>query len=215
MRGGYAVAITIVGVSLFDYCMQIKGMRLSLAESLAPFPVWIVFYVIGVLKAQRIQPPVRTSKPLCWAIGGIVLCCCQIAWFYHLSGTFAYGVKLSTQVYSYFVVCWLFSDQARKVYNRISNMRFSAAVSVFGRWSFFVYLTHTLWTWGVLSPYFNLLNSALRTLCQRSFGLAPSSQLQLLLNWGMGWIMCIVISFLFAACFDKLCPVKLKRYIGF
>lgn len=184
------MAITIFGISLFDYCMRVKGMHLTLVESAAPFPVWMVFYVMGVLKAQRIEYPIRTSNPLCWAIAGIALCCCHIVWFYHFNGNLVHGIKLSAHIYSFFVISWLFSDKARRIYNRISNLRISVVVAKIGRWSFFIYLTHCLWLWAL-------------------------SELQIVLNWSIGWMLCIFMSFLFAGCFNRLCPIKFKRYVGF
>ena len=67
------MVITIIGIAIFDYVIRIKGMKLSMVQSGSPFPVWMVFYVMGVLKAQNIKFPFQTKKPWIGAGIGIIL----------------------------------------------------------------------------------------------------------------------------------------------
>lgn len=119
--GNYAVIITIIGISLFDYVMRIENAKLSLVESAGIFPVWMIFYVMGVLKVQGIKLPFQTKRPLRYAILAIILCCVHIYLLYRIGGTVTPGIKLSAHIYSYFMIMWLFTDKARMCYNKIQN----------------------------------------------------------------------------------------------
>lgn len=187
--GKYAVVITMIGISLFDYYTKIEGLELSLVQSCAPFPVWILFYVMGVLKAQGYKLPFQTINPLIGVILGIVLCCIHIVWLYHNYHVLAHGLKLSSHIYSYFVVMWLFSDAAREMYNRISLLWMSKWVIEAGRLSFYIYLNHCLIIFVLSVVHIPNL-------------------------WSLRWLLTIVLSYMLAKLSDRYCPVELKKYIG-
>ena len=136
--------ITIIGIAIFDYVMRIKGMKLSMVQSGSPFPVWMVFYVMGVLKAQNLNFPFQTIRPWVGAAIGIILCLIHITWLYIQYGSIAPGIKLSSHIYTYFVIMWLFSDNARSLYNKIRYSKMAGWIVATGRLSFFLYLTHCL-----------------------------------------------------------------------
>lgn len=188
--GGYSVVITLIGIALFDYILRIANIKLSLVESGAPFPVWMMFYVMGVLKAQRIDLPFHNKHPLCYAMLGILLSCAHIYILYRFTGSVAHGIKLSAHIYSYFIIMWLFTDKARMHYNKFQNKVWGRLIAYIGRVSFFIYLTHCL----VIFTFFYLH--------------IPNS-------WSLRWFLCIVISTLMAYVCDKNCPVKMRRYVGF
>ena len=188
--GGYSVIITIVGISVFDFTQRILGMKLTLVESASPFPVWMVFYVMGVLKAQSIEFPFQIKRPWIGAAIGIALCVIQVAWLYMQYGSIAPGIKLSSHIYTYFVIMWLFSDNARTLYNKIQNNQMANWIVETGRLSFFIYLTHC-------------------------FIIFTFSIIHIPNLWVIRWPLCILLSYIFARQCDKLCPMGIKKYIGF
>lgn len=188
--GGYSVIITIIGVSLFDYTQRILGMKLTLVEAASPFPVWMVFYVMGVLKAQNIKFPFQTIRPWVGAAIGIILCLIHITWLYIQYGSITPGIKLSSHIYTYFVIMWLFSDNARSLYNKIRYSKMAGWIVETGRLSFFIYLTHCLIIF--------------------TFSIIHIPNL-----WSVRWPLCIVLSYIFARLCDKRCPMEIKKYIGF
>lgn len=190
-RGGnYAVIITIIGISLFDYVMRIENVKLSLVESAGIFPVWMIFYVMGVLKAQGFEIPLQNKHPLRYSILAIFLCCVHIYLLYRIGGTVTPGIKLSAHIYSYFIIMWLFTDKARKCYNKIQNKALGRLFVYIGRVSFFMYLTHCL----VLFTF---------------------SHLHIPDFWSLRWLLGIVLSTLMAYVCDKKCPARMRRYVGF
>lgn len=188
--GNYAVIITIIGISLFDYVMRIENAKLSLVESAGIFPVWMIFYVMGVLQVQGIKLPLQNKYPLHYAMLAILLCCVHIYLLHRMNGNVVHGIKLSAHIYSYFIIMWLFTDKARTYYNKIQNKALGRLVVYIGRVSFFMYLTHCL----VIFTFFHLH--------------IPDF-------WSLRWLLCIVLSTLMAYVCDKKCPARMRRYVGF
>lgn len=188
--GKYAVAITLVGICTFDYILRIKGVTVSLVGSAGLFPVWLVFYVMGVLKAQNIPLPFYCKKPIFWAMLAILLCCLQIFLMHEITGNVVHGIKLSAHIYSFFVVMWIFSNTAKTYYTRIQNLKLVQHLIVLGKLSFFIYLTHYLFIYA-----FNYIHF-------------PNF-------WSLRWVALICLSYGMAFLFDKVCPLKLRKYFGF
>lgn len=170
--------------------MRIKGMKLSMVQSGSPFPVWMAFYVMGVQKAQNIEFPFKTKRPWIGAAIGIALCVVQIAWLYIQYGSIAHGIKLSSHIYTYYVIMWLFSGNARDLYTKILNNQWANWIVETGKLSFFIYLTHCLIIF--------------------TFSIIHIPNL-----WSIRWPLCILLSYVFARQCDKLCPMGIKKYIGF
>ncbi|MGN0028594.1 MAG: acyltransferase family protein [Marinilabiliaceae bacterium] len=190
LRGGYAALITILGISIFDYVQRFLNCGFSLVESGAPFPVWMIFYVMGVLKAQGLKLPFESKKPLLLAFFSIGLCCLHMLLLYVLTGNVVPGIKLSAHIYSYFAIMWLFSDSARERFLKVQNNVVCRLLAHIGKVSFFIYLTHVL----VLFVIGHI-------------GLPPVW----LLLWGLG----AVLSCLLAFCGERLCKGSLGRLLGF
>lgn len=165
-------------------------MKLSMVQSGSPFPVWMVFYVMGVLHAQGIKMPIQIKRPLIGAAIGIVLSVLHIAWLYMQYGNIAHGIKLSSHIYTYFVIMWLFSDNARSLYDKVKLSKFAVWVVETGRLSFFIYLTHCL-----IIFTFSIVHIPNR--------------------WSLRWSLCILLSYVFAKVCDKGCPKDIKKHIGF
>lgn len=165
-------------------------MDLSLVESAGIFPVWMIFYVMGVLKVQEIKLPLQNQHPLIYAILAIILCCAHIYLLCRIGGTVTHGIKLSAHIYSYFIIMWLFTGKSRMYYNKIQNKALGRLMVYIGRVSFFMYLTHCL----ILLAFSNLH--------------VPRF-------WYVRWLLCIVLSTLLAYVCDKMCPARMKRYVGF
>lgn len=168
----------------------VRGVELSLLQSYGPFYVWMVFYVMGVLKAQGIKLPFATAHPLRLAMAAIALSCLQNYIFYLWNGSIVHGYKLSAHIYSYFIIMWLLSDNARFVYNRVKDSRLTKMIVNIGRISFFIYLTHLLIIMLV-------------------------SKLADTMPWVIRWAVCMALSTLFAICCQKTCPDRLRKFVGF
>ena len=167
-----------------------RGIKLSLVESAGLFPVWMLFYVMGVLKAQNLNFPIRIRHYALCVFVSIGLCLGQIYWFRTDFGLVVPGIKLTSHLYTYVIIAWMFSGSARNIYNKLCGLKIIQLMNEVGRLSFFIYLYHTLILW--VFSHFPI----------------PSF-------WYLRWILCAVVSFLLAKGCHQVCPQKFKRYIGF
>lgn len=175
---------------MFDYILHIKGVKLSLVESAGLFPVWMLFYVMGVLKAQKMKFPIRIRHKALWMGISVGLCVGQICFFQKYFDRMIPGIKLSSHIYTYVVIVWMFSDSARSIYSKLGELKIIQIVNEIGRLSFFIYLCHTLILW--VFSHFSI----------------PSF-------WYLRWILCAMISYLLAKGCHYVCPRMIKKYIGF
>ena len=191
IRGGQiSVVITIIGISCFDYVLRMKGVELSLVESAGLFPVWMLFFVMGVLKAQNINFPIRIRHYALGVMVSIGLCLGQIYWFQNLYGNVVPGIKLSSHVYTYIIIAWMFSGSARNMYNKLCGTKIIQLMNEIGRLSVFIWLCHTLMLW-------------------------VFSHLPIPSFWYLRWILCAIVSYLLAKGSKHICPREIRRYIGF
>ena len=167
-----------------------KGVELSLVESAGLFPVWMLFFVMGVLNAQNINFPIRIWHYALCVMVSIGLCLGQIYWFQTLYDNVVPGIKLSSHVYTYIIIAWMFSDSARNMYNKLCGTKIIQLMNEIGRLSFFIYLCHTLILW--VFSHFPI----------PSFGY-------------LRWILCAIVSYLLAKGSKHICPQNIRRYIGF
>ena len=188
--GKYAVVITLVGICVFDYILRIKGVTVSLVKSAGLFPVWLIFYVMGVLKAQNVPLPFYSKKPMSLAMLAILLCCLQIFLMHEINGNVVHGIKLSAHIYSFFVVMWIFSNRVQTYYTRFQNLKLVQHIIVTGKLSFFIYLTHYLFIY--IFNYIHFPNF-----------------------WFLRWGALICLSYGMAISFEKVCPSRMKKLFGF
>ena len=108
----------------------------------------------------------------------------------HAIWLYCNGIKLSSHIYTYFVIMWLFSDNARSLYKKILYSKVAGFIVETGRLSFFIYLTHCLIIF--------------------TFSIIHIPNL-----WSVRWPLCIVLSYFFARLCETRCPMGMKKYIGF
>lgn len=154
----------------------------------APFPVWFVFYYIGVVYALNRQCLIRARYILIGIVLGVCLEFCEMVYLKQF-GHMVHGLKVSAQVYSFFAVLFFFSTAARNIYGRISNAFVARAIQYVGKVSFFMYLTHCI--------YISLLSALL-----------PVD------NWLFKWAIISFLSVAVAYLVQVFLPMRLHRYIG-
>ena len=122
-------------------------MNISLVASAGPFPVWFIFYVMGVAKAQERLKSIIGFKNIVRAVlVSIMLCLIEIKWLYQF-GHIVHGIKLSAHIYSFFIIYIMFSREAQLLYQIIEKTKWAKTIISIGNYSFFIYLTHCLILW--------------------------------------------------------------------
>lgn len=187
---GVIIIITILGISTFKYCVTIKNLTSSMVLSGSPFPVWLLFYSMGVQEGQGIKSSWRLSTITFFAILGVVLSSIEVWLTYKYYGIVNHGIKPFSHFFSYFAILIFFHPVVKQWISSLFNKRIYEWICTFGRLSFFIYLTHMMLLlllrkfiiWGV---------------------------------WYVEWAVLALISFCVAALFYKYCPPKFRKYIGF
>ncbi len=188
-RSGLVAAALLSGISilLVSFLVAVKGYSLPLVVYAGPFPLWIVFFVLGIYLAQTERTyPLRLI---------LLLLLCSLVWEYKES-LYLYGfhgnglgIKLSSFVYSFLLILLLFSKKMETWYNRWNSVPVKC-MAYLGRISYGVYLTHC---------YVILL--AVRLL--------PD------VGWTLRWAVVLAIDVALVVLGLKLFPAISKKYLGF
>lgn len=140
-RGGVVIIffITIITIGLVSYIDLIKGYNMSLLMKGGPFPVWLVFFTIGIYLGNKKERTYRLWPWFLVLIIGLFLSFLETRWVYSIYHV-GYGIKPSTHVYSLAVIIVLFSEKIQEIFTS-DSLLFRAFVRL-GRISFGVYLVH-------------------------------------------------------------------------
>lgn len=131
--------ITILAIGLVSYLDLIEGYNMSTLVRGGPFPVWLVFFTIGIYLGNMKERTYRLWPWFLVLVIGLFLSFLETRWLYPIHHI-GYGIKPSTHVYSLAVIIVLFSDKIQKMFT-FDSFLFSVFVRL-GRISFGVYLIH-------------------------------------------------------------------------
>lgn len=184
------LAITLLSTGIIVYLQHIRCMDLPLILSVAPFPVMIIFYYIGVMYAcvNPVKIEFRSRYLLMATFITLPLCMFEIYILYPY-GHVVSGMKVSTQLLAVIIILFLFKPSLQVHYEPVSKLIFFKLLQFMGRVSFFIYLTHLLYK--VLFDYFIHID-----------------------NWYVNWIIIVSISTIIAFITQKNIPFKFHKYIG-
>lgn len=137
--GGVILTILISTMSILTltYIMKVQGVNLPLLIYAGPFPLWMVFFFMGVYFSNR-NRDYGVLLPIMVTVVGLVLQLVEYG-YWHDMGKDALGIKLSSFIFSAGVVWLLFS---KKMETRYSNNRIMGCVNWIGGISFGIYLLH-------------------------------------------------------------------------
>lgn len=186
--GGISALLTFVAVVLLVYVQHVVCLNLSLVSSISPFPLWCLFYYIGVAAASDKLPKVN---PLWWLAGlflTIGICFLEIEMLKPFGHT-VYGLKTSGQLISFFAVMFALSPSVREKFKSDTQKKLPYLAAYIGRVSFFIYLTHCL----VILVYNYLVNID----C-----------------WVIKWAVTTTVSLLGAGIMQKIISDRFYRFIG-
>lgn len=185
-----SIICSLVCVALVMYITAIKGIQVPLTLYAGPFPLWIVFFVLGVVLAGN-----RRNYKLGYIIIGIVLLLIlqviESKWllteFQHGVG---FGIKPSSFLFSILVILLVFSNRVEGAFK--ANISFNKAIAFVGRVSFVVYLSHTFLIFVLSRVHF--------------FNNIP---------WGGRFIIVSMMDLVLVCLLYHFTPQKWKRAIGF
>lgn len=134
-----AFIITMLAIAVVSFLYLVEGRSMFLIVRAGPFPVWLVFFVVGIYLGKMKERDYTLWPWLLLCVAGLVLSCWETRWLYPLHHT-GYGIKPSSHLYSMAVIMLLFSRKVQAVCTSDGRL-FNLFVRL-GRISFGVYLIH-------------------------------------------------------------------------
>lgn len=172
------------------YITAIKNIKLPLTLYAGSFPLWIVFFVLGVIMAGK-NRDYKNGLILAGLVTALLFQIIEARYLclQSLHGI-GFGIKLSSFVFSVLVILLLFSKRIESTYN--NDNRFNRLIAYIGRVSFVVYLSHTLVI--LLIARFSYWDN---------------------LMWSVRFLIVAVLDVSLVAFLHHVTPNKLKRLVGF
>lgn len=121
------------------YITKIKGVSLPLIVYAGPFPVWIVFFVLGIYIGKKGELSIPRNKLLILTLAGLSLSIAETYMNINLTNSFTgLGIKLGAFIYSFFLIMYLFTYRDT---NNSESPLWKLTVYI-GKISFGIYLIH-------------------------------------------------------------------------
>lgn len=140
-KSGIGVILTFVisAISIIEvtYLMKVCDLNLPLLIYAGPFPLWIVFFFMGVF-FSNCKRDYGIFLPIIVTIVGLVSQIVEYDYWLEM-GKVALGIKLSSFIFSFGVIWLLFSEKMETMYTDNLIIR---CVNWIGSISFGVYLLH-------------------------------------------------------------------------
>lgn len=130
-------AISTISIIIVSYVTKCEGVQLPLLVYAAPFPLWILFFFLGVYFSEH-KRDYNIAAPLALTVVGLLLQIIEYKLWLD-NGKVALGIKLSSFVFSAGVIWLFFSSKLENGYRESMVMKF---VNWIGGISFGVYLLH-------------------------------------------------------------------------
>lgn len=171
------------------YITAIKNIQVPLTLYAGFIPLWIVFFVLGVIMAGKN----RDYKIGVILAGLVIVLLFQVIEARYLClqslHGIGFGIKPSSFLFSVLVILLLFSKRIKSTYN---DNRFNRLIAYIGRVSFVVYLSHTLVILFIARiPYWDNL------------------------MWSARFLIVAVLDVSLVAFLHHVTPNKLERLVGF
>lgn len=131
--------LTMFAIGMVTYILQIKGYALPLIVYAGGFPVWLIFFVIG-MHLGKIQRDYKIIPWICSIIFFLILSFTETKYLYGFNhGGFA--IKVSSHLYSLSIIMLLFSQRVETYFSKVNNPLYRFTVYI-GSLSFGIYLIH-------------------------------------------------------------------------
>jgi peptidoglycan/LPS O-acetylase OafA/YrhL len=134
----YSGLISFVSMVVLFFLTNVKNISIPLVAYAGFFPVWIVFFVLGLyLGKNKIQ--LSTRKLMIFTILGLLVSVAETYFNIWYTGRFTgLGIKTGAFIYSFLAIVFLFSLNT----NFTSDSIIWKVLEYIGKISFGIYLTH-------------------------------------------------------------------------
>lgn len=181
----FSACISFASIIALTYMTKISGVELLLIGFAGPFPVWLIFFVIGIYLRNN-KRNYSLILPIILLILGLLLQYMETR-FWNINYGGGFGIKLSAFIYSLLIIVVLFSNKSENLYRR--NI-ITKIVEYIGSISFAIYLYHMFTTY--------------------SFGILHINDLSWLIRWGA----CLIMTIIIVEVMKRIIPKKSHWYFG-
>lgn len=135
--------ISICSIGLVEYLLYVECLQIPLLVYAGGFPVWIVFFVLGLFW-RNIQEQSSRNIGYIFVLLMLVTIVLSVMETYFLLefGNGGYGQKVFSFLFNICAVCWLFSPHTRNLFEKFGNRLLLKPFTWLGRKSFLIYLLH-------------------------------------------------------------------------
>lgn len=180
-----AAILTVLATAIVIWTRSICGIRIPLIAFAGPFPLWILYFVLGVYLAKT-----NRDYRISWLVVFVILSLLLQMIEAHFLNTF-HGVgddiKFSWILYSVCVILLLFSKRIEGSFN--NNFFINRMVTKIGVSSFGIYLTHYL----VRNVFYHIVTCRF---------------------WPLDWFSIIFLDIMFIIVMQKVLPKSTYKYLG-
>ncbi|MBR4996147.1 MAG: acyltransferase [Alistipes sp.] len=180
-----SVVMSMISILVITYGLKLFNVKLPLILYAGPFPVWFVFFMLGVYYSSS-SINYKTIHAIVLIILGFVLECIETYWL-NVNYGGGYGIKLSAFIYSIGVVMLILTPKLRYAYK--SN-KLTSIVAYIGSMSFGIYLIH-YFVVGVIKFILPIR------------------------NWALSWLLVVLCTSAAIAVARKILPMRFNKYLGF
>lgn len=180
-----AFVVTMIAIGVVSYLDLIEGYGMSSIVKGGPFPVWLVFFVIGIYVGNMKERTYWLWPWILLLLAGLILSYFETKWVYPLHHA-GYGIKPSSHLYSLAAIMLLFSQKVQKLLS--SDNWLFRTLAYLGRISFGVYLVHCFFIM-FITHFFHL-------------------------NWAVLTVGTIMLTVTFICVTQKVVP-RIARRVGF
>ena len=177
--------ISLVSIVVVTWFRAYRGVNLPMLIYAGSFPVQLLFFVLGVALSR-----IKRDYCLWWVIiaflAGLFLQYLETSYLVNM-GVAGYGIKLSSFIYSTFVILLLFSKRIENMFN--SDHLLSRLIAKIGTLSLGMYLSHML-VYRVLK------------------------HLWVIDGWLVRWLVVFAIDILLVLALNRVLPKKVSRLLG-
>lgn len=186
--GGVFLAFLVSEISIASiiYLRAVCGMNIPLLIYAGFFPVWLVFYMVGIYLGRYSDRAYSLFIPLLIVLVGLALSQIESSYLVSHYGT-GCGVKPSSFLYAFGIILLLFSSRTEKYIRKLLGDSNQLLIYV-GSISFAIYLVHLV---------------LLGHLVNRFSG-----------SWSIKWFLTFAISILLTQALMRTVPTKYHKYLG-
>lgn len=186
---GGVIFVNLLWITIFVYLQNIRGYIFPLLYSCSPFPMWMMFFYLGIRIAQS-NRLYNTRKYIYGAIIAYVIAIYATYWYVTNYGT-GYGIKPSTHIMSAFIITLLFSRNIERWVNKhFESTPFYLLICKIGKDSFGIYLTH-YFVIRYMMPYLNISDW-----------------------WIVSWIVVLFLTWGWCLLIKIILPMNISKYLG-